>query len=325
MVESLRPEGLPCPISGSEAAACVPTGDGSKFECPRCGTFYASATLLRLLENRPLSEAQSAFASSWIHERPNIRLLSEHEEILRTGAPPPVHEEATRLLMELARRHPLPGERFKASFRDPVLRAIAWAVNDPHMVYLLLEYLGTEKRYLTIDPIGSKYAYRAVIAPAGWAYLESLKYANPLSEIGFIAMWFTDETRPLRDHGLKPGIAAAGYNPLPIDEHRHNNPIDSEIIATIRRSRLLVADVFGDRSNVYYEAGFARGLPIPVFWTCRRDQLELAPGDVNTIRFDIRQNKFASWTGDNWPLFAKELADLIEGEIGAGPLKRTPA
>jgi nucleoside 2-deoxyribosyltransferase len=44
----------------------------------------------------------------------------------------------------------------------------------------------------------------------------------------------------------------------------------------------VVADFTGDRGGVYYEAGFAQGLGIPVIWTVREDWLD-------RIHFDTRQ------------------------------------
>ena len=38
--------------------------------------------------------------------------------------------------------------------------------------------------------------------------------------------------------------------------------------ARIKRSRFLVADVTGGRQGVYFEGGFAKGLGLPVIWTC---------------------------------------------------------
>ena len=39
----------------------------------------------------------------------------------------------------------------------------------------------------------------------------------------------------------------------------------------IRKSKFLIADFTGQRGGVYYEAGFAYGLGLPVIWTCRKD------------------------------------------------------
>jgi hypothetical protein len=56
-------------------------------------------------------------------------------------------------------------------------------------------------------------------------------------------------------------------------KHHHLNKVDDVIVAEIRRSRFLVADFTCEpgkvRGGVYFEAGFARGLNIPIIWTCR--------------------------------------------------------
>ena len=57
-------------------------------------------------------------------------------------------------------------------------------------------------------------------------------------------------------------------------EIEHSGKIDDRIIAEIRTAGLVVADFTGSRGGVYYEAGFASGLGIPVIWSCREDHLD---------------------------------------------------
>ena len=70
--------------------------------------------------------------------------------------------------------------------------------------------------------------------------------------------------------GLRRGIEDAGYQALRIDKKEDVVKIDDEIISEIRRSRFLVADFTqgndGARGGVYFEAGFALGLGIPVIF-----------------------------------------------------------
>jgi nucleoside 2-deoxyribosyltransferase len=92
---------------------------------------------------------------------------------------------------------------------------------------------------------------------------------------GFVAMWFTFSMEDVYEKGFSPAIRDSGYQPMRIDRKEHVNKIDDEIIAEIRRSRFLVADFTSEpnqpRGGVYFEAGFALGLNIPVIWTCRED------------------------------------------------------
>ena len=62
----------------------------------------------------------------------------------------------------------------------------------------------------------------------------------------------------------------------------HVNRIDDEIIAQIRRSKFLVADLTGHRNGVYFEAGFMLGLGRPVIWLCNESEFD-------KVHFDTRQ------------------------------------
>jgi hypothetical protein len=71
-----------------------------------------------------------------------------------------------------------------------------------------------------------------------------------------------------------------------------------------------VADFTGHRAGVYFEAGFALGLNLPVFWTCRKDNL-------TDLHFDIRQFNCIDWNDPGE--LAHRLQKRIEAVIGAGP------
>ena len=73
-----------------------------------------------------------------------------------------------------------------------------------------------------------------------------------------------------------------------VDGIEHNEKIDDLIIAEIKRSGLVVADFTEHRPNVYFEAGFARGLGLPVIWTCHEDHISAA-------HFDTRQFNHIVW------------------------------
>jgi hypothetical protein len=126
----------------------------------------------------------------------------------------------------------------------------------------------------------------------------------------FIAMSFDPSMNNVWRDGIENGIRGAGYEPIRMDDQEHNNKICDEIIAEIRRSKFVVADFTGHRGGVYYEAGFAAGLGIPVIFTCRHD-------DKENIHFDVRQFNTIEWQ-DETDLSAK-LAARISATIGDGP------
>ena len=130
-------------------------------------------------------------------------------------------------------------------------------------------------------------------------------------------MWFHESLKEVREQGIKPAIIDAGYNPFLIDEDEYIGKIDDRIIAEIRHSKFIVADFTqgedGARGSVYYEAGFARGLEIPVFSTCHKNS-------INDVHFDTRQYNHIVW--EKPEDLRKKLAYRISAEIGDGPKKR---
>lgn len=120
------------------------------------------------------------------------------------------------------------------------------------------------------------------IAAGGWKRLQEIEQPNSESRSAFVAMWFDDSMDTFFSNGIKEAISDSGYSPRRIDFTEHNNKICDEIIAEIRRSRFVVADFSGQRGGVYYEAGFASGLGIPVIWTVRKE-------DLDDVHFDTRQ------------------------------------
>ena len=91
-------------------------------------------------------------------------------------------------------------------------------------------------------------------------------------------MWFTPEMQKVFDQAVKRAIefiedgkAEPRFKAIKLDNVEHINNINDEIIATIRRSRFMVCDLTGYRGGVYFEAGFAYGLGLPVIYTCRKD------------------------------------------------------
>jgi nucleoside 2-deoxyribosyltransferase len=116
-------------------------------------------------------------------------------------------------------------------------------------------------------------------------------------------------------HAIEPAILSAGYESKRIDGHHHNNRIDDEIIALIRRSKFVVADFTGQRGGVYFEAGYALGHGLPVIWTIRKD-------DLKDVHFDNRQYNFLLWDEGDLEGFKVALQNRIEATLGRGSYKQ---
>ena len=137
-----------------------------------------------------------------------------------------------------------------------------------------------------------------MVTPSGFEYLSNSGKVISDSDQVFVAMWFSTESDKAYFEGISPAIEQCGYSPLRIDQKDHNNKIDDEIIKEIKKSKFLIADFtsgFTDggntliaRGGVYFEAGFAQGIGIPVIWTCHEDCIE-------HVHFDTRQYNHIVW------------------------------
>lgn len=61
-------------------------------------------------------------------------------------------------------------------------------------------------------------------------------------------------------NGIKSACTSFGLEATRIDEEEHADRITDRIIERIKRSDLIIADLSGERPNVYYEVGFAHAL-----------------------------------------------------------------
>jgi hypothetical protein len=148
----------------------------------------------------------------------------------------------------------------------------------------------------------------------GWKRLIDLRKEERKSDQAFVAMWFDDSLNEVWEDGFYPALDQTGYNPIRVDLEEHNEKICDRIIAEIRKSGLLVADLTGRRRNVLFEAGFAMGLGTPVVWTCRDDYIDKLKND-----FDTRQYNYIVWS-DSADL-KKKLVNRIEATLPIRPRK----
>lgn len=131
----------------------------------------------------------------------------------------------------------------------------------------------------------------------------------------FVAMWFGGETDTkvmddVFNNGIQQAIEAAGYRATRVDLTEHNDWIMDKVLGDIRRAPFVVADFTEHRNGVYLEAGFARGLGIPVIHTCRKDHLSKA-------HFDTAQLNHVVW--EKTAELQEKLYHRILGTIGEGP------
>ena len=224
--------------------------------------------------------------------------------------PLPVYERAHRLLQYMARTMETVGTRVHMGSGSDEEYAWSESTNDDEISYLL-SYLRQYGLIQATDSGGG--ALYGTVTVEGYRQIEEQE-TNRDSSQAFVAMWFHDTMDRAFEQGIRPGIEDAGYTALRVDRIQHINKIDDEIVAQIRRSRFLVADFTegadGNRGGVYYEAGFAYGLGLPVIYICRLDM-------VDKLSFDTRQYNHILW--DTPEELREGLRDRIGRVIGDGP------
>lgn len=325
-----------CPVCNTPAETTIEVHK-TEYLCPRCGHFFVGAIAKHFLPEK-LTVTQRANLSGYLRENPGIFIADHDLKSLQNIRTPTVGEKADKLLLAIAKRFPTAGEMFHinpfgilhewavltdAANSGQNLRqytedeatqlrwaAVAWTANSEELEYLLINFLQGQS-WIQSDEDGMPNYFR--ITPSGWARIDELTRGIIASDKGFVAMSFRDEFKELFAKGLEPGIRRAGYEALRVDRVEHNNRIDDEIIASIRRCKFLVADFSVDRGGIYFEAGFAAGLGRPVIWAVREDQKD-------NIHFDNRQYNFIRWEPEKLEELAIALKNRIEATIGKGPL-----
>ena len=104
----------------------------------------------------------------------------------------------------------------------------------------------------------------------------------------FVIMKFGDAALDSAYEGVyKPAGLAAGFEKVVrVDEIQDSGNMSQQIVEHIATSRLVIADLSGERPNCYYEAGFAHALGKPIVF-CVRQQ--------DTIHFDLAAYRFIVW------------------------------
>ncbi|MHB9027006.1 MAG: hypothetical protein ACYC7E_22960 [Armatimonadota bacterium] len=161
--------------------------------------------------------------------------------------------------------------------------AFAYAKSDRELSRFIT-HLQDNRQYLKFEETGS--ASTCALTMEGIEYISKKEVATK-SDQCFVAMQFSDVMLDTYDRFITPAITEAGFHPLIVLDQQHNDDVCDHIIAEIRRSHFLVADFTGHRGGVYFEAGFAYGLGMPVIWTCSASEFDKAHFDVNHYNFIV--------------------------------------
>ena len=311
--------------------------DSLSVNSPRAGGRYI-ITGTRAVVAGGWSEEQRMLVTSWLvnqrsmgDAQPRISDSMEIDSIRH----PSVFERAENLFKYISSQLSSIGDVFRIPYKPQNLeenhpkwvhyaKMLAWSgstkLNDVEYLLRFLE----DQNLIAPPPKVISVTERCVLTANGHAHLAKSGTPTVDSTQAFVAMWFDSSLDEAFYRGIEPGIKECGYSAVRIDQTEHLDKIDDQIIAAIRRAKFLVVDLTegevakkedgtitgGTRGSVYFEAGFAQGLNIPIIFTRRKN----SPGKIH---FDIRQYPCIFW---NTPQELKSrLASRISANFGDAP------
>jgi hypothetical protein len=318
---------MECPI-WKTAAEPIPTSDMNNlyFNSPRAGGRFAinDRAAALLAQNSP-PPSQLACLTTWLSNQRKLGIrdplitfdLVQKLESLR---PLSTSERIERALLYFNQNTRIGGainitgsSGMPSIGQEADLLIVTEAISQSELVSLLKMIVSMG--WLE-SPHSSLHWTTYELSARGWLKVEELVARLPSTTQAFVAMWFNPATDLAWNHGIEPAITDAGYRAVRIDRKEHNQKIDDEIIAEIKRSKFLVADFTCEpgkvRGGVYFEAGYAVALPIPVIWTSAKNSFD-------DLHFDTRQYNHILWNTPDELYRALKLR--IQATIGQGPLR----
>ncbi len=99
-------------------------------------------------------------------------------------------------------------------------------------------------------------------------------------------------------------IENAKLKAIKIGEEEFTEDIIAQMILCINNSKLVIADLTGQRPCVYYDAGYAQAKSLRVIFTCREDEIDkvhfdvshypIVPGQMKTLKSSLKIYPLAS-------------------------------
>jgi len=327
-------ETKPCPLCKTE---CLITGripyneiDGSgyRLNCPICGEYSITGRAESYLEVRKenlhiISGVTRNFywqyKKDFMIEKEMIRDDAKFQAEFVSKMPKSVLEKAFLLLQYVAYNSDgKPSTLVEVTPDDDY--SIAFC-KDKNELKFYIDYL-SQRGLITSKCTAPGIEHLAELVPPsynvsltidGWIEVEKLKTPNIESKQAFVAMWFDPTMEEPFEKGILPleDETETGFKMFRVDKAQFNDEkICDKIIAEIKRSRFLIADVTGHRQAVYFEAGYAMAMGLPVIWTCKNDNEH-----TDKCCFDTRQYPHVFWKD------ADDLKNRLKNKIMADIVK----
>jgi hypothetical protein len=306
-----------CPICQTGADETERPGgrDSHFFKCPNCGGFEIAGTALSTLPKHVKDPVDAACLSHWVRRGQSLKepvfIGSETaEKILKAWSLPNPSEQADLLVLWLGDEIKAPGRAARISRKND--RARLGCVN-PEGVEFILNALKDEGLIsLGRGYEGQEGSIEVALTFGGWRRFEELKRGPAtLSRRAFMAMQFgnLDLDRALEEC-FRVAAKKAGFELIRLDQNPQAGLIDNRILAEIRTSAFVLADLTNNNAGAYWEAGLAEGLGKPVIYSC-----EAGFFNERRTHFDTNHRYTVLWKLDELPKAAGNLKATIRATL----------
>lgn len=268
-----------------------PENDSRVCDCPVCGKYVLTDTAFEsqlkcdqndkilfsgVLRNRPESDRTTLIMSDTLNRVPEIvaqyRLFS-------------VTDKIDNLIRYIGRSSRFLNDRVVINTIYDYSKFYCY--NKDELVGML-NYLRNRSFIIGEEP---GVIIRSSLTVDGWKEYEKLKDVNSTSKQAFVAMNFDEDFNDIYDKAINLACEACGFKAHRVDRIEHNEKICDKIISEIRNSRFVIAEFTGQKHGVYFEAGYAQGIGLPVIFLCRKDEI-----DDKKVHFDTRQYNYIAWS-----------------------------
>jgi hypothetical protein len=299
-----------CPICENGNADCnkKTSGDYHIYDCPNCGKFKVSGSVLRNSESESIGgdRVKASIISHTIRRQQRQGFLPELstysiESIIKNVSIPTPPQQADNFIIWLGNRIKDPGV-FIPIEQDKII-AIIGAMSGKGIRFVMDSL--SNKNLLELDMTRNK----ARLTINGWERFENLKRGIIFTRKAFMAMPFNDERLDrIYDECFKLAAYQAGFDLFRVDDKPEAGLIDDKIRVDIRTSIFLISELTNGNHGAYWEAGYAEGLGKPVIYTCDYDQKD-------NIHFDTKHCHTVFWKKDNLDEAIKDLKAVIRNTL----------
>ena len=262
--------------------------DQQMYDCNYCGKYY----FLHSFETDLIPDKLNFYkVSSWIYEQNNSfdttpEIDQNKFEDLLNMSGKKIKDKFDSLMTYL--------QKFPEGSVPPQrLSVVCWAKDNNELSELYQKAI--DERYINGKVARARGGISQISSFEGMTfngieYVEKLEEPNKNSKQVFAAFYFSDEIKEIFDNQVRQAVEECGlsYKRISSSTAPHDTTINDEIIAMIKSSRIVIADFTDHRNSVYFEAGYALGMKLPLIWTCRSDH-------ADKLSFDTRQYPHILW------------------------------